>query len=126
LEIFPNTLETLQIQWNQFPDCQAELPDLLDLLQSLAETASTSGWNLTRIAIVDWPVLKGWFPYPDRVTNLERAFEQMNMQFAVVYEDVQGQEPLEAVEDEETGWMLVYRTQSFETHYHKETGLQYL
>jgi hypothetical protein len=126
LEIFPNTLEMLQIQWNQFPDCQAELPDLLDLLLSLAEAASTSGWNLTRIAIVDWPALKGWFPYPDRVTNLERAFKQMNMQFAVVYEDVQGQEPLEAVEDEETGWMLVHRTQSFETHYYKETGLQYL
>jgi hypothetical protein len=123
LEIFPTTLEVLQIQWSQYRDCQDELTDLLDLFQSLAEAASTSDWNLTRIAIVDWPALKGWFPYPDKATSLERAFRQVNMQFAVVYEDVQGQEPLEAVEDVETGWMLVHKTQSFKKHCLKAIGI---
>jgi hypothetical protein len=112
----PRTLETLRIQWAYQADWQRQLPDFLNLLLGLARTAVSSGANLKKIAIVEWPALAGWFPLPDEVSNLELAVTEMGMHFDVLYEEVKGEGPLEEIEDFYDDWLWVNKTSSFASH----------
>jgi hypothetical protein len=115
VERLPRTLETLHIQWAYCSDCQHQLPQFLDFLLVLAQTSASANLNLKRVAIVEWPALAGWFPLLEEKSSLERAFEEMGMQFVVLYGEVKSQEPLEVLDDVEPEWLWVHKTSSFGT-----------
>jgi hypothetical protein len=112
----PLTLETFHIQWAYCPDWQHQLPRFLDFLLVLSQTSAFANLNLKRVAIVEWPALAGWFPLLEEKSSLERACEAMGMQFAVHYEEIKGQEPLEVLEDVEPEWLWLHKTSSFKAH----------
>ncbi|KAF1833498.1 hypothetical protein BDW02DRAFT_639987 [Decorospora gaudefroyi] len=110
VEAFPRTLETLHIQWNYDPDDHAQLLAFLDFLQSLARGAYQLGSNLKFVAIVDWPALAGWFPFQDEAIRLKRTFQDVGMQFSIVYEDIWNDGVLDLIEHEEPGdtWLFKF------------------
>jgi hypothetical protein len=117
VEYLPRTLETLHIQWANAIDWDHQLPPFLDFLLSLARAAAaSSNMKLRHVAIVDWPGLAGWFPFPDKLLELQRAYEEMGMDFTVLYEDINDGEPLEVLDDVEPEWLWVQKTLLFEKH----------
>jgi hypothetical protein len=113
----PRTLETLHIQWAYTIDWDRQLPPFLEFLLSLARTVVvSSNMRLRQVAIVNWPALAGWFPLPDKLLELQRAYAEMGMHFTVIYEDIKDGDPLEILDEVESEWLWVQKTTSFETH----------
>lgn len=113
---FPNTLESLRIQWAYEHDGEPRLHLFIDILRHLAEAAARSNSRLRHISIIDWPAFAGWFPLQDEAISLSRLYERSGMQFDVVYEEIEGEEPLTAMEDVEPDWLWIHRTEAFATH----------
>lgn len=113
---FPATLETLQIKWAYGHDVETRFRLFLTFLRSIAEAIASSSSSLKRIAIVEWPALAGWVPLQDEVTSLKKTYDGLGIEFDVVYDEVDGQEPLETRGDVEPGWLWVDRTESFDRH----------
>ncbi|KAF1934925.1 hypothetical protein EJ02DRAFT_460810 [Clathrospora elynae] len=118
-QCLPTTLETLRMQWqyqyiNVWEDRMYRLQVFIDFLRLLAPAAVSACPNLKEVALVDWPALVGWFPLPAEVTELQRTYEEVGITFKVIYEEIQGAEPLEVLIDVEPGWLWVQETEAFE------------
>lgn len=116
VKTFLNTLESLRIQLAYELGQESKLQLLIDILSFLVKAAASSTSGLKQIFIVDWPASPGQFPLPDEFKVLKRVYEFPGMQFDVVYEDIEGQEPLTIKEDIETGWLWIHKTDSFAVH----------
>jgi len=118
---FPSTLENLCIQWGQEIDTPKNLlghhmSQFLNYLRLFAEIATRLNYNLKRVAISDWPALAGWFPFPEGVDSLKKAYGELGMEFDVLYEEIVGQEPLVLRDDIEPDWLVVCKTTTFDYH----------
>lgn len=120
VQTFPNTLESLRIQWTYELGQESKLQLLIDILLCLVEAVASSASRLKQIYIVDWPALAGWFPLPNESKVLKRVYEYSGMQFDVFHEKIKGQEPLAIKEDVESGWLWVHKTDTFAVHRLKE------
>ena len=115
VKTFPDTLELLRLQWTYELGQESKLQFLIGILSHLVEAAASSASRLKQIYIT-WPALAGWFPLPDELKVLKRVYERSGMQFDVVYEDIEGQEPLAIKEDVESDWLWVHKTDAFAAH----------
>jgi hypothetical protein len=113
---FPNTLESLQIQWAFSHDGEPHIRILIDILRSLVEAVTYSASKLKQISIVDWPALAGWFPFPEQMVSLKHVYERSGMQFDVVYEEIESREPLIMMGDVEPDWLWIHKTEAFAIH----------
>jgi hypothetical protein len=120
---FPSTVEYLRIQWAYEHDGESQLQRFIHVLRYLAETVACSSSQLKHISIVDWPALAGWFPLQDEITSLKRVYECSEMQFNVVYEEIEGEEPLSVMEDVEPDWLWIHKTEAFAIHSLREVSL---
>ncbi|KAG9189372.1 hypothetical protein G6011_06240 [Alternaria panax] len=114
---FPDTLESLQIQWAyEGRGGEIRLQLFIDILRYLAEAAACSNSRLKHISIVDWPALAGWFPLQHKVISLKREYERWGMQFDIAYEEIKNEEPLTVMEDVEPDWLWIHYTEHFAAH----------
>ncbi|CAE7188417.1 hypothetical protein P3342_008938 [Pyrenophora teres f. teres] len=117
----PRTLKTLYLQWGQNIETPRDmlphhLLQFLNYLQLFAEIAARWNYDLKRVAISDWPALAGWFPFPEGVESLKKAYEELGMEFDVLHEEIVGQEPLILRDDIEPDWLMVCKTTTFWYH----------